>query len=557
MIRAKIVTSLEKCFLDQSIDQFEELKSISALKNERLFVQLLYTDDDEIVDGGRDMNTRLSLTVSGVLAPFVTARTVGYVPVTLACYGAVPDDNYLRTAPGVYPDVLLPLHYHGCITAQMGVTRSVWIEIDLPHDAPAGVHPLTVTLTDGAGVVHAENSVDIEVIDRVLPESKLTFTQWFHCDCLADYYRCEPWSEEHWRIVESFARTAVKNGINLLLTPVHTPPLDTEIGGERTTVQLVDVACNDGVYSFGFDKLDRWIEMCDRVGIKHFEIAHLFTQWGAEHAPKIMATVDGEYKRIFGWDTDATGEEYSRYLHAFLPALLSHMKEKGRDKDCFFHISDEPNKDQLDSYNAAKRVVAPLLEGYTIMDALSNFEFWKEGVVETPIPANNHIEPFLEAKVPGLWTYYCCSQRKDVSNRFIAMPLWRTRCIGAQFYKYDIAGFLHWGYNHYRNCRSVNKIDPYLEQSGEFWVPAGDTHSVYPAQDGSALESIRILAFTEGLQDLRAMRLAEEAVGKDALVAEIEAIFGGEIRFDRCAKDARTVYLIREKVNEIIKNANQ
>ena len=36
-----------------------------------------------------------------------------------------------------------------------------------------------------------------------------------------------------------------------------------------------------------------------------------------------------------------------------------------------------------------------------------------------------------------------------------------------------------------------------------------------------------------------------------------EKIFGAEIRFDRCAKDAKTVYLIRERVNEIIKNANK
>ena len=128
MIRTKIVSSLEKCFLDESIDKFEELKSISTLKNERLFVQLLYTDDSEPVAGMRDPITRLTASLSGSLASFATMRTVGYVPVTMAAYYDVPDDNYLRTAPGVYPDVLLPLHYHGCITAQMGVTRSVWIE---------------------------------------------------------------------------------------------------------------------------------------------------------------------------------------------------------------------------------------------------------------------------------------------------------------------------------------------------------------------------------------------------------------------------------------------
>ena len=132
-------------------------------------------------------------------------------------------------------------------------------------------------------------------------------------DCLANYYHCEPWSERHWEIVENFARTARENGINLLLTPLFTPALDTAVGGERTTTQLLDItvtrANGASEYSFGFEKLDRWIDMCNRVGIEFFEISHLFTQWGAGHAPKVMATVDGEYKRIFGWDTDATGED--------------------------------------------------------------------------------------------------------------------------------------------------------------------------------------------------------------------------------------------------------
>ncbi len=551
MISTKIVSSLEKCFLDNSIDEFESFESFSMLKNERLSIQLLYTADEN----EPNYATRLKVSFEGDLSPYVCARTVGLVPVTMPTCGPAPDDNYLRDTPGIYPDVLIPMHYHGSVTAQRGFTRSLWIDIEPGEALPAGNHTLTITLTDENGCQRSKESFTASIIDASLPESDLIFTQWFHCDCLANYYNCEVWSEKHWSIIESFARTAVKNGINLLLTPVHTPPLDTEVGGERLTVQLVDVTLENGTYTFGFDRLDRWIDMCDRIGIKYFEIAHFFTQWGAEHAPKIMATVDGVYKKIFGWETEATGEEYKHYLQSFIPAFLAHMKKKGRDKDCFFHISDEPNELQLESYRAAKQIVAPLLEGYTIMDALSNFEFWQKGIVETPIPANNHIAPFIEANVPGLWTYYCCSQRQDVSNRFIAMPLWRTRCIGAQFYKYGIAGFLHWGYNHYNNLYSIDQIDPYLELSGEFWVSAGDTHSVYPAQDGTALESIRILSFTEALQDLAAMKLAEKICGKEALVATLEEIFKNEIRFDCCAKDAKTVLRMREAVNRIIEKS--
>ena len=293
--------------------------------------------------------------------------------------------------------------------------------------------------------------------------------------------------------------------------------------------------------------------MCDRIGIKYFEIAHLFTQWGAEHAPKIMATVDGEYKKIFGWETEATAPEYVSFLRQFIPEFLAHMKKNGNDKRCFFHISDEPQINHLESYKAAKSVVADLLEGYVIMDVLSDYDFWTQGIVSTPIPSNDHIKPFIENNVPNLWTYYCCGQRVNVSNRLISMPSWRNRSIGMQMYKYNIVGFLQWGYNFYNNQFSVNEIEPYTDLSGEHWVPAGDPFSVYPAQRGNALDSIRIVVFHDALQDMRAMQLCESLYSKDEVVAEIEKVFGETLTFDTCAKSEKTMLAIRERINEMIK----
>lgn len=544
MIKTALISSLEKCFPDQQVEDFAPLSALSVLKNERFSVQLLYKSEP-------DHAGRAIVRVDGALAPFATVRSVKNIPVDIAIFPGADTSNYLRTEPGLYPDLLQPLHYGGAVSIMKDRTQSAWVEFDLDGKVDAGTYPMAVTLVDGLGNEVAKQSFEVKVINATLPEQQMRVTQWFHCDCLANYYHVDAWSEEHWRIVENFARTARRNGINLLLTPIFTPALDTVIGGERTTVQLIDVHKNGDAYTFGFDKLDRWIEMCNRVGIEYLEIAHLFTQWGAAHAPKVMATVDGTYKKIFGWETEAAGEAYSTFLRTFLAAFLDHMKARGDDKRCYFHISDEPNTEQLESYKAAKAVVADLLEGYPIMDALSNFEFFKQGIVPLPIPSNDHVEPFIEAGVPGLWTYYCCGQLSGVSNRMMAMPLWRTRSIGYQFYKYDIAGFLQWGYNFYNTCGSVDPINPFVDACGEYWVPAGDTYSVYPAQNGEAMESIRILSFYEALQDVRAMKLAESYYGKDAVVAALEEILG-EIKFSRCATDAATILSMREKINDMI-----
>lgn len=559
-ILTKVTSSLEKCFLTDPLGKFEGVTHMTMLKNQHLALQYVLTAHADAL--GPSFRTNLHLKITGDLAEYVTVRAVEQVSNLFPTYPFVKDQdsNYLSFEPGLYPDLLRPLHYGGdCVQAILDQLRAYWVDIEPNGALDAGVYPLTFTLlrdgTDENGAPTLEtvatDTVDIEIIGASLGDPGMYMTQWFHCDSLAEWYHVEAFSERHWEIIENFARTAVKNGINLLLTPVFTPPLDTAVGGERLTVQLVGVTRENGKYTFDYSLLDRWIDMCDRIGIKYFEISHLFTQWGAGHAPKIMATADGAYKRIFGWDTDATGAEYTEFLRTFLPDFLSHMKARGDDKRCLFHVSDEPSEEHLPQYKASKAIVEDLLEGYIIMDALSDFSFYKEGVVKTPIPANTAIQPFIDAGVKDLWTYYCCGQCVGVSNRLIAMPSWRNRFIGTQFYVYNIKGFLQWGYNFYENEKSVDAVNPFVELCGDAWVPGGDCFSVYPASDGTALESLRIVVFRDALEDYAAMQLAEKLCGREAVLRVIEETVG-EVRFNRCVTNAKDLLALREKIDRMI-----
>lgn len=545
MLRYKLLSSLDKPFLDSKLDDFTPLRKLTMLRNERISVQLVLTDDSAAAPHRRFVGIK----IEGVFAPYATKRTLESVPSAMPAYPGRSDENYLRTTPGLYPDLLAPMQMNGSAACVPGQLHSVWIDIDPMGALPAGNYNLTVVLSDGAVTERAQLAV--EVIAADLPEQALRVTEWFHCDCLASYYGVPVFSERHWEIIENFVRTAVRNGINMLLTPVFTPPLDTHIGGERPTVQLTGVKRTADGWEFDFSRLDRWIDMCDRCGVKYFEISHLFTQWGALHAPKIVAETDEGEKNIFGWDTDATSAEYTAFIRAFLGAFLAHMRARGDDSRCYFHISDEPNAAHLEQYLKAKATVSDLLDGYPVMDALSDYEFYKTGAVTTPIPANNHIEPFIEGGVEPLWTYYCCGQGIGVSNRFLAMPGARTRYIGVQFYKYRVFGFLQWGYNFYYNQGSYDPVNPYVDSTGNYFVPSGDAYSVYPATDGTALESMRIVQFREAIDDLRAMELAGSLAGRDAVIAAIEELTG-EVVFSRCVCDSAAMLAIRERINSII-----
>ena len=482
----------------------------------------------------------------------VKARLVKLVPCAYPCH-VMTDEHYLATEPGMYPDLLSDVPAYG-IPLVAGQWRSIWIDIEAPEDVKAGEYEVEVILEWEGGTETAKVTAD--VIDTELPPVSIPHTEWFHSDGLCHYYGVEVFSEEFWRIVENFVATAVKRGSTMLLTPIFTPPLDTAVGGERLTVQLVDVYKKDGVYSFGFEKFERWVKMCERCRIRYFEMSHLFSQWGAKYAPKIMGYTDGaaEAVQLFGWDTDGTGAEYTEFLHAFLDAFLPELEKLGLQKRCYFHISDEPNISQVENYRAARDIVKEKLKDYPIMDALSDYTFYKEGLVQEPVCATNHIEPFLADRPEKLWAYYCTGQYEKVSNRFIVMQGSRTRILGLQLYKYDIAGFLQWGYNFYNSQYSLRPINPYACTDADGAFPSGDAFLVDPGEGGVPEESIRLMMMSEAMNDLAAMKLLEMLAGRAAVLRCLDEETVGEITFSEYPADVEYVIKVRERVNEAIRD---
>ncbi len=549
MLITKLISSQEKVFLDSRPEDYPELASLTALQGEVVSFQLIHTDLGEEYLPWRPY---VSVSLDGELAPFTTLRDVRSVSVDRPCTPGKTDSNYLRTEIGLYPDLLTPLRYGGKLIPSRELLRAVWIEIRIPEDAEGDLS-LSLTLSVPDTAVCVTQTLTVTVLPVALPPQKLLFTQWFYPDCLAAYYNVPAWSERHWEIVEHYVALAVKRGRNVMYTPLLTPALNVLEPFERTPCQLLGITVENGEYSFDFSLVDRWIDMCDALGVKFYEISHFYDQYKAIHSAKVYGTVEGEYKQIFGWETLADDEAYVRFLRNMLVAFISHMKARGDDRRCLYHISDEPYIDYLDRYMRIKENIADLLEGYVIMDALSNIEFYRNGAVNTPVPTTKSSKAFIEAGVPNLWVYYACGEVQQYSNCYLAMPSWRTRSLGMQLFKYNIAGFLHWGYNYYNNRASGDAVNPFMELSGEDWVPAGDTFMVYPDSDGTPLESLRMLTMEEAMQDVRAMQLCETWYTHEEIVKAMEDALGDEITFERCAYSADEMLRVREAVNTLIK----
>ncbi|MBO5934613.1 MAG: DUF4091 domain-containing protein [Clostridia bacterium] len=496
----RVVSSLAKVFPDEICGEYET-DTVSCLKNERTSFQIIVKNEKDA-----------KLSVSSDCANLEFFRVI-FVP---ANYIAQEDhdDYYIRNASaGYYPDALAPLD--GEIELRANEWTSVWCQYTGADDKEISV--VLRTATEEKTV-----TVKTEVAQTSLDEQTLTCTNWFHSDCLADFYNVPVWSEEHWMYIENFMKAANAHGINFILTPLFTPPLDTAVGGERTTVQLVDVKRHNYQYTFGFDKLKRWIDLAFSCGMKYIEFSHLFTQWGAIHAPKIMAETSDGYKRIFGWETNAHGKRYSEFLRQFAKALIAFIDEQGIRDKVMFHTSDEPSTENYFKYKKSAQIMNELFGEFKSIDALSSFRFFKNGLVKNPVPCINDIEDFA-GKVPELWTYYCCYPHKEnMPNRFIGMPSLRNRILGFIMYKYDVKGFLNWGLNFYNTQYSKEHINPFevTDAGGKF--PAGDSFVLYPAADGTAYASLRFKVFYDAIQDYEALRLLEKKIGRKETLELLE-----------------------------------
>ncbi|MCL2446990.1 MAG: DUF4091 domain-containing protein [Oscillospiraceae bacterium] len=519
------LSSLEKVFADEK-PAAAPVSHFTCLQGETLSFQLAFSSD---------CDTQLSPVITGAGASCCTAYWVEDVPVGKACYDD-SDEFFLRREPGMFPDVLRPTT--APLQARAGVWYSLWVEFNC--SCPAGDFDVTVTLGEQS------QTFTVTKLAAQLPAQSLLFTQWFHCDGLAQFYNVAVWSEEYWAILEKHLRCAHEHGVNFILTPLFTPPLDTQVGGERLTTQLVGVTQTGDTYTFDFALLTRWFDLCEGIGFTHFELSHFFTQWGAAHAPKI---VDIHDKLLFGWDTDATGDEYRSFLTQFAAALLPYLAQRGLTERCYTHVSDEPNMMHLNMYAQQAAFIKQIFPGLPMIDALSDFAFYEHGHIERPIPANDAMVPFILAEVPELWTYYCCVQhRNGESNRFIGMPGWRNRIIGVQLWKFKCVGFLHWGLNFYNLQFSTQPINPFevTDAGGNF--ASGDSFSIYPGENGDALCSTRLKVFRDALQDLQALQLLEQKIGYDATLALVEEGIL-PITFTESPRTNEWLLNLREKVN--------
>ena len=563
MLLTRKLSSLHKVYPDYA--PLSPFTGGTVLRNEPFSFQIAY----KLMNEPRPMPLYAQVDTTLPL----TSYRVDYVPL-LSGYNLGSDGGEERTAPGLYPDILQPRKTNAqiftpgidrgyefgernLITAAPECWQSLWFTVNEEGKSlEPGSYDITVRLYEAkTNQVVAAETVQVRLIRAELVPQTLMCTNWYYADCMCDAHDVALYSDRFFEILETYAKAAAVHGTNMILTPFFTPPLGTAIGYERKRVQLVIVYAEETTdgwkYRFDFSLVKRFIDTCRKNGVTHFEHSHLFTQWGAKAAPAIYAFVDGEDKRIFGWDTPSTGEKYVEFLKQYIPAVRAFLREEGLEDKTLFHLSDEPLPKDLDEFVAAATNATELLEGCMIGDALSHYEFYEKGVMNRPFVGTPELEQFF-GRCEHLCCYYTGSRMKNgLTNRVINAPSVRNRMIGLQMYRYNIEGFLHWGFNHCYGTLGSGCYDPFSYPGG--WdLITGSGFLVYPSRDGRAIPSLRLKVFHEGINDMRALQTLEALTDRQTVCELLDSFFDGKLTFHNGPTSPDKLFAVREAINAAI-----
>lgn len=544
-IKVKQFSSLAKLQSVNDITKNNDCYRVTALKGEHFAYQFVLNSNNIVYQAKCEIKSDLE---EGIEAYFVDYAVMDYA------YPRNADDDYITKENGIMPDILIPLKEKDNIIYVDSLT-TIWIDVNIPENCKPGIYTVifkvkSLTESDYEGFEVFE-VMKIRVLDVELPEQKTLYTQWFHTDCIASIHNVEIYSEQHWELIDKYMKMAKDVGMNMILTPIVTPHLNVLKGSSRPNVQLVDINENEDGYTFDFTKLKRWVELTKKNKIEYYEMAPLFTQWGLEYTPNIVVkSKEGTYSK-FGWHVSSGDKSYQEFIKAFLTELMKFLEAEGIDKNTYFHLSDEPGKADFEKYKYAYQLVKPLIGDCKIMDACSHYDFFSAGLMDIPVACTNEIKDFLDKDVKSLFAYYCCTGVKGVSNRLMSMPSYRNRIIGIQMYKYNIEGFLHWGYNFYYSKRSEYVVNPFSCSSAGRAYPSGDSFSVYPGTNGP-LYSMRALVFKDALQDIELLKLLEKYIGKEEVIKLIEEEAGMEITFTQYPRNNQFIINLTEKIKRII-----
>ncbi len=431
---------------------------------------------------------------------------VGFVKVGRA--NPEPSKDAYQSISGYFPD---PIIYEDSRDVPFGTTQPIWISVKIPADCQTGLYKSTVEITCEVGgeSISKTKSFEIEVFKPVIENTSLWVTNWFFLDRLNYLNNMEPvekHSDLYWELSRVMAKTLAEYRQNVAMIS----PFDH-----------TSFSYENNQWEFDFSNFNLMVALFVEEGvIGRLEGGHLGSR------------IDGGWLSPFGlyvpvFENDSIDKELLpldnqktlEFYQAFLPEFVENIKEHGWEDQYIQHIADEPIDENVESYIEISRFLKTLVSTLKVIEACHTHQL--ENMIDIWVPQMNFLKSgmdfYTERQTKGdeAWYYTCLAPKGEWANRFVELPLIKTRLLHWVNFKYNIPGYLHWGFNFWgSNSGIITAENPYDDVSGMIVssgniLPGGDCWITYPGYK-TIYPSIRLEAMRDGIVDYELLKMYKE-----------------------------------------------
>ncbi|MEA1996061.1 MAG: DUF4091 domain-containing protein [Gemmatimonadota bacterium] len=469
------------------------------------------------------------------------ARFAGFVPV---------DETMTLTAD--------PLLEADSVDVPANLAQPVWLTIHLPPDLEAGSYTGSLELSASSGL-KADFKVTVEVLPATLPEPpewSFYLNIWQDPSGVAMAHNVEPWSEDHWRLLEQYADNFAAHGMKSIMTSIVYDPWRSQSGYAFDTMVEWKYpgefkAGGAGRFEWDFTVFDRYVEMMMAAGVREKIDLYALVMGPGGTLDANIRYLDTAVDRFHTVEMKIGEPIWHELWTAFLPALREHLKEKGWFDKALLGFDEKPEK------------IMKLIFDFIVAEA-PDFKVASSGgypgdsrkmgdeivfIIDDLLDKNRwaEIEPIVrrmhEDRDKYITWYTCCWPH--FPNTFIYSPLRESRLIGWLTWKYGFDGYTRWAVNAYPK--------DVWNQPRHQWH-SGDMFFIWPGENGP-LDSMRWELVRQGIQDYETLRIAwrmAEKAGRNDLLDKLREAVAAATIIDSCS---RIPYIekARAVVNQVIR----
>ena len=390
-------------------------------------------------------------------------------------------------------------------------TRGVWMTIQIPQEASAGIYKGSVAVESKDGTTKVLK-YSVKVLDRILPSPD---TWNFHLDfwqnpyAIARVHNVDLWSEEHFDAMRPYMLMLASAGQKVITTTLIDKPWNGQtldpFGSMVTWIKMAD-----GEWVYDFTIFDMWVEFMMDCGVTQEIACYSMIPWNLSFQYFDQASNSNKYIK------SAPGKKlYNKHWGNMLEEFSAHLKLKGWfDRTCI--AMDERALDQMQK---GIRLIHERAPGLKISLAGNNHPEIEKDLFDYCVDeqSNEQFSPSVieRRRSEGKKTTYytCCSTHRP--NTFTFSEPAEAEFLAWYAIRKGLDGYLRWAYNSWTE-------DPISDSRFTAWS-GGDTYIVYP----EARSSVRWERLIEGIQAFEKYHiLKEEAIrtNNKSTLSTLEAI---------------------------------